>query len=63
MVTVNGSDGDFFNDVFSCSSKKGNDNSPLVLSAINKSPAVFIFIRELDDLLRENRGSVNRLEK
>ena len=28
-----------------------------------KSPAVFIFIRVLDDFYRENRGSVNRLGK
>ena len=29
--------------------------------AVNKSSAVFIFILALDDLERENRGSVNRL--
>ena len=33
----------------------------LLALAVNKSPAVFIFIRALDDLLRENRGSVTRL--
>ena len=36
---------------------------PLAL-AVNKSPAVFCFLsRALDGLRRENRGSVNRLEK
>ena len=28
---------------------------------VNKSPVVFIFIRALDDPVRENSGSVNRL--
>ena len=33
----------------------------LLALAVDKSPAVFIFIHALDDLLRENRGSVTRL--
>lgn len=32
-----------------------------VVLAVNKSPAVFIFIHTHDDPLRENRTSVNRL--
>ena len=28
---------------------------------VNKSTAVFVLIRSLDDLLRQNRGSVNML--
>ena len=33
---------------------------PIALK-VNKPPAVFVLIRSLDDLLRQNRGSVNML--
>ena len=41
---------------------RARERDPLALM-VNKSPAVFIFIREIDDLYRKSRGSVNRLRR
>ena len=38
--------------------KRARERDPLALM-VNKSPAVFIFIREIDDLQRENRSTIS----
>ena len=39
--------------------KRARERYPLALM-VNKSPAVFIFIREIDDLQRENRSTISK---
>jgi len=39
--------------------KRARESEPLALM-VNKPPAVFIFIREIDDLQRENRSTISK---
>jgi len=43
----------------SARAKRAREREPLALM-VNKSPAGFIFIREIDDLQRENRSTISR---
>ena len=38
---------------------RARERDPLALM-VNKSPVVFIFIREIDDLRRENRSTISK---
>ena len=51
-------EGAAFTLLFRFENKRARERDPLALM-VNKSPAVFIFIREIDDLQRENRSTIS----
>ena len=52
-------EGAAFTLLFRFENKRARERDPLALM-VNKSPAVFIFIREIDDLQRENRSTISK---
>ena len=45
--------------LFRFENRRAPERDPLALM-VNKSPAVFIFIGEIDDLRRENRSTISK---
>ena len=52
-------EGAAFTLLFRFENGRARERDPLALM-VNKSPAVFIFIREIDDLRRENRSTISK---
>ena len=52
-------EGAAFTLLFRFENGRARERDPLALM-VNKSPAVFIFIREIDDLRKENRSTISK---
>ena len=52
-------EGAAFTILFRFENGRARERDPLALM-VNKSPTVFIFIREIDDLQRENRSTISK---
>ena len=52
-------EGAAFTLLFRFENGRERERDPLALM-VNKSPAVFIFIREIDDLRKENRSTISK---